>query len=224
MQQAYDFGATLQFGTVSAVDDTRHAVRVQLPALEDMETDWLPVVSLGAGGNRFYALPDAGELAVCLLDARGEGGVCLGVIYNDADPAPESDRNIWCKKFSNGTVIRHDRSDGQITVDTPGGVRIKAQKQIEVETDADVQIKAAKSVRIDTPGTVITGNAVVQGLLTYTAGLAASNGAGGTAADIKGTVKVEGDIRLNGVSLWHYLTKHVHPDLTSGGKTDVAEY
>nr|DAX40391.1 MAG TPA: baseplate assembly protein [Caudoviricetes sp.] len=206
MQQAYDFGATLQFGTVSAVDDTRHAVRVQLPALEGMETDWLPVLTLGAGGNRFYALPDPGELAVCLLDARGEGGVCLGVIYNESDPAPESDRNIWCKKFSNGTVIRHDRSSGQLTVDTPG----------------DVLVKAARQVKIQTPTTEITGDTNILGHLTYSAGMSASNAGGGVAASINGTADVRGDVLLNGVSLQKFVESHTHPG-DSGGQTGTPQ-
>ncbi len=205
MQQDYDFGATLQFGTVSAVDDTRHAVRVKLPALEDMETDWLPVLTLGAGGNRFYALPDVGGLAVCLLDARGEGGVCLGVVYNDADPAPESDRNIWCKRFANGTVIRHDRSSGQLTVDTPG----------------DVLVKAARQVKIQTPTTEITGDTNILGHLTYSAGMSASN-AGGVAASISGTADVRGDSLLNGVSLQKFVESHTHPG-DSGGQTGTPQ-
>ena len=40
MQQTHDFGATLQFGVVSAVDEAGHNLRVKIPALEDMETDW----------------------------------------------------------------------------------------------------------------------------------------------------------------------------------------
>ncbi|MDK4685685.1 phage baseplate assembly protein V, partial [Kingella negevensis] len=82
--QTHDFGATLQFGTVAEVDDKKHAVRVDLPALENLQTDWLPVITLGAGGNQFYCLPDVGALVACVLDARGESGVCLGAIYNDA--------------------------------------------------------------------------------------------------------------------------------------------
>ena len=53
MQQSHDFGATLQFGVVAAVDDAKHSVRVTLPALENLQTDWLPGVSLAAGGNQF---------------------------------------------------------------------------------------------------------------------------------------------------------------------------
>ena len=186
MQQAYDFGATLQFGPVAEVDAAAHAVRVTLPALEGMQTDWLPVVSLAAGGNRFYALPDPGELAVCLLDARGEGGVCLGVVYNAADAAPAASRDIWMKKFGNGTVISHDRSSGLVTVDTPGEVLVKAGKVV-----------------IDAPETETTGNLTVGGALTYMQGMTGyAGGQGGDTATIHGTLRTRnGDVVADGISL-----------------------
>ena len=200
MQQSHDFGATLQFGVVAAVDDAKHAVRVTLPALENLQTDWLPVIAANAGGNRFYALPDPGELAVCLLDARGEGGVCLGVIYNAADPTPAASRDIWCKTFSNGTVIKHDRSSGQVTVDTPG----------------DVLIKSGGKVTIDCAETETTGNLLVSGSLTYMQGMRGFGHGGGATATINGTLQtVGGDVRADNIS----LKKHPHPDLTSGGLT-----
>lgn len=205
MQQAHDFGATLQFGTVSEVDDAAHAVRVTLPALENLQTDWLPVVSLAAGGNRFYALPDPGELAVCLLDARGEGGVCLGVIYNAADPAPAGSRDIWMKQFANGTVISHDRSSGLVTVDTPG----------------EVLIKSGAKVTIDCAETETTGNLLVSGSLTYMQGMTGYGGAGGGAvATINGILRTRnGDVLADNIS----LKQHTHPDLTSGGNTGSAQ-
>lgn len=191
MQQAYDFGATLQFGTVAEVDAAAHAVRVTLPALEGMQTDWLPVVSLAAGGNRFYSLPDPGELAVCLLDARGEGGVCLGVIYNATDAAPAADRNIWMKRFANGTVISHDRSSGLVRVDTPG----------------EVLIKSGTKVTIDCAETETTGNLTVMGGLTYMQGMTGYAGAGGgDTATIHGTLRTTEDVVADGIS----LTGHDH--------------
>ena len=83
--QTHDFTATMQFGTVSAVDAAAHSLRVKIPVLDDMETDWLPMATPAAGGNRFYSLPDVGELVVCLLDARGEAGCVIGAIYNATD-------------------------------------------------------------------------------------------------------------------------------------------
>lgn len=49
MNQNHDFTATFQFGTVAEVDDKKHMVRVDLPALENLQTDWLPVITMGAG-------------------------------------------------------------------------------------------------------------------------------------------------------------------------------
>ena len=204
MQQSHDFGATLQFGVVAAVDDAKHSVRVTLPALENLQTDWLPVVSLAAGGNQFYALPDPGELAVCLLDARGEGGVCLGVIYNAADAAPAASRNVWMKRFSNGTVIQHDRSSGQVVVDTPG----------------DVLIKSGGKVTIVCAETETTGNLLVSGSLTYMQGMSGFGGGGGAVATINGTLQTRnGDVLADNIS----LKQHTHPDLTSGGNTGKAQ-
>ena len=171
-----DYTATLQFGIVSAIDAASHSLRVKIPVLDDMETDWLPMATPAAGGNRFYSLPDAGELVVCLLDARGETGCVIGAIYNAADKPPVSDQNKWVKRFTNGTVISHDRRSGEVVVETPGKVKIKAAQKVDIQS----------------PHTEITGNATVNGLLTYTAGLTASNDGGGEAANIKGTVNITG--------------------------------
>lgn len=201
MRREHDFGATLQYGTVAEVDAAAHAVRVTLPALEGLQTDWLPVLSAAAGGNRFYALPDPGELAVCLLDARGEGGVCLGVIYNAADPAPAADRNLWIKRFANGTVISHDRSSGQVRVETAG----------------EVQVKAAK-VFIDAPETETAGHLKVGGSLTYMQGMT-GYGAGGAAATLNGSLHtVGGDVSADGIS----LKDHTHNG-DSGGRTGTPQ-
>ena len=159
----HDFGATLQFGIVAAVDEAGHNLRVRLPALENMETDWLPMLTPAAGGNQFYALPDEGEQVVCLLDAQGESGVVLGATYNQADPPPAANKNLWVRRFKNGTLIQHNRASGNILMQTGG------------------------TVTIDAPDSVITGNALVMGLLTYQGGMVGSGGAG-AAARIQGAI------------------------------------
>lgn len=191
----HDFTATLQFGIVSAVDEAAHNLRVRLPALENMETDWLPMITPAAGGNRFYSLPDEGEQVVCLLDARGENGVVLGATYNAADKPPAASKDVWMRRFRNGTVIKHDRKSGNIDVQTQGTVTINA------------------------PNTIITGNTTVMGLLTYQGGMSGSGGAG-AAAVIDGAVQATGvissdsDVTANGIS----LTGHTHTG-DSGGDT-----
>ena len=190
MQQLHDFGATLQFGTVTEVDDKKHAVRVDLPALENLQTDWLPVVTMGAGGNQFYCLPDVGALVVCLLDARGENGVCLGAIYNDVDPVPATSRDLHVLQYSNGTRIQHNRKTGDVLVKTKG------------------------KVMIDAPNTETTGNMLVKGMLIYEKGLKAGNSESSSAANVTGEMNVEGDIIVNGIR----FSAHIH-DGYSGSQT-----
>lgn len=145
-----NLSATLQFGDVSEIDPTRHKVKVTFNSLGGMMSDWLPVITMGAGGNQFYALPDVGATCVCLMNANGDGGVVLGVIYNDKDTTPTSNGQMWVKRFSNGTIISHNRQNGQVIVQTGG----------------DVLIKSAKQVTLDVPTTIITGNVQVTGKLT----------------------------------------------------------
>lgn len=189
----HDFGATLQFGTVSDIDDKKHAVRVVLPALENLQTDWLPVITLGAGGNQFYCLPDMGALVVCLLDARGESGVCLGTIYNDSDPVPATSRDLHVLQYSNGTRIQHNRKTGDVLIKTSGVVTV----------DADCVVKKSLTVN---------------GLLTYTAGMAGSGG-GDSAATITGSLKATGDITAGNIS----VQNHNHMEQGDGAPTSSAQ-
>ena len=205
MQKLYEFGATLQFGIVESIDAGRHMLKVSLPALENIHTEWLPMLTAAAGGNSFYSLPDRGELVACILDARGENGVVLGALYNQADSTPVNNNNVWMKKFSNGTVISHNRNSGEVCVQTGGAVIV----------EADTVLVKAGDITLDAPTTTATGSLLVQGQLTYQGGMAGSGG-GGTAASITGTIKVEGgDVLADGKS----LKSHTHPDLTSGGNT-----
>lgn len=145
----HNFNATYQEGVVSAVDAKTHRIRVTLPALENLETAWLPYFTPFAGGNQFYGLPDVGELVALILDARGEGGYVLGALYNEQDPTPVADKEHWGMKFKNGTEIWHNRKNGDITVKTPGTVNVTASKVNVVapsEFTGDMQINGQLSV------------------------------------------------------------------------------
>lgn len=74
--KTHDFTATMQFGTVSAIDAAAHSLRVKIPVLDDMVTDWLPMATPAAGGNRFTASPMwANWLSACWM--RGVRPVAL---------------------------------------------------------------------------------------------------------------------------------------------------
>ena len=133
--QTHNFGATYQEGIVSAIDPKSYKVRCKIPALEDLETAWLSFLTPNAGGNQFYCLPDVGELVAILLDARGEGGCVLGAIYNEQDPTPVQNSDIWLKKFKNGTEISHDRKSGDVVVKTQGHITATAEGGATINAD-----------------------------------------------------------------------------------------
>ena len=197
-----ELAATYQVGIVTAVDPHKHNVRVQFPALDNLESDWLSVVTPAAGGNQFYSLPDQGAMVACLLDSRGEGGCVVGCLYNEIDPTPIGDNNVWMMSFKNGTIISHDRNTGEVLVKTSGQVKVKAS-----------------SVTIDATDTTITGNLLVKKKLTNLGGMEGSGG-DGAAVSITGSIQVKnGDIVADGIS----FKTHTHPDLTSGGNTGQAQ-
>lgn len=163
----HDFTATYQEGIVSQIDPKTHRIKATIPALEDLETAWLPFATPFAGGNQFYALPDKGELVAMILDARGESGYVLGAIYNEADPTPVTNSEIWLHKFSNGTEISHNRTTGDVVVKTSGTVTVTAGQAIvnaptEINGNTTINGTLHASGNI-TSGTEVSAPSVKQG-------------------------------------------------------------
>lgn len=174
--------ATLKYGIVTALDATTHRVRVRLPDLDDLETAWLPVLTLRTHRDRFERLPDVGEHVAVLLDARGEDGLVLGAIFSARDPSPGGSSDITAARFADGGLIQYDRASGTLTVIATGPVVVQAGGPVTV---------TAPSVTIDAPQVTVTGH------LTVGNGIAVSGG-GGSAATISGNVAVEGSISASG--------------------------
>lgn len=145
----HDFMATYQEGIVSQIDASKHMMKVTIPALDDLETAWLPMITPNAGENQFYCLPDVGELVAVILDARGENGVVLGAMYNEVDTPPTNNAQMWMKKFSNGTIISHDRSNGNVIVHTSGTVTATAPQVI---INGDLQVNGSIQATGDVVG------------------------------------------------------------------------
>ncbi len=106
--------ATAAWGTVTSVDDPEKLgrVRASLPALGTVETDWMGVMSAGAGGGKgLVILPDVGDqVLVLFIGGDVSQGIVLGGLYGTNGP---SDYGV------EGTSIR------RFTLGTPGGQKIK---------------------------------------------------------------------------------------------------
>ena len=149
--------AVVALGVVSRVDDPDKLgrIRVSLPTYGDVETDWMNVLSAGAGSNKgLMMLPDVGD-HVLLLFAHGDPGegIVLGGLYG-MKGMPDSG-------VDGGNVRRY-------TVLTPGGHRIcldDGRNLIHIEDSSGsyldlapskVKVHAAADLEIEAPGRAVT--------------------------------------------------------------------
>lgn len=144
-------------GQVTRVDDPDGLgrVRVALPVHADVETDWLQVVSLGAGaGKGLMVLPDRGD-RVLVLAPHGDlsQGVVLGGLYGGEG---------WPDAGVDGAAVR------RFTLRTSGGhslvfddgrrsIRVGDTTGSYVElTPERVRVHAATDLELEAPGRSVT--------------------------------------------------------------------
>jgi phage baseplate assembly protein V len=204
-------------GVVVAVDEQSARVRVQFADLDDLISDWLPVMQEFCVGNQQYRLPDNGSQVVCLMDENYEAGVVLGAIYSDADPPPVTNANLFYKKFADGTVLQYDRAGHKLTVDVKGEIDARADIQAVI-TSPLVKAVASTKVVCDTPLTECTGNLSVAGGITCVGTYGATGGKIVTPGDIQSTAgNVQDSVRSMAGDRAIY-NGHTHTD-PQGGST-----
>jgi phage protein D/phage baseplate assembly protein gpV len=149
-------GAVVALAEVTAVDDPDGLgrVRATLPAYDDVETDWMGVLTVGAGPSKgLIVTPDVGD-RVLVLFAREDPafGVVLGGLYGTGG-APDSG-------VEDGAVRRY-------TLLTPGGHRLTLDDElvkvhledttgsfIELSTDS-VLVHAERDLTLDAPARAV---------------------------------------------------------------------
>ena len=150
-------------GTVTRIDDPEGLGRVcvSLSACNGLETDWMCVISPGAGKRKgCMTLPDVGDdVLVCCSAENPAYGVVLGSLYG-AGGMPDAG-------IESGAVARY-------TLCTPGGQRVQLddhRKVIRLENSAGsymeltpnhVTVHSATDFTLDAPGRaiVIQANAI----------------------------------------------------------------
>lgn len=132
-----DIKKLIRVGTVSSVNAAAGTVRVAFAAQDDMVTYELPVITRGSKNNKDYWLPDVDEQVLCLFLPNTSGrGVCdgfvLGTFYSSIDGAGGKQRRCTCDKYGDGTIIKHDRSTGKLTINATGDLDIIAGGKITI--------------------------------------------------------------------------------------------
>ena len=132
-----DIKRLIRVGTVSSVNAAAGTVRVAFAAQDDMVTYELPVITRGSKNNKDYWLPDVDEQVLCLFLPNTSGrGVCdgfvLGTFYSSVDAPMENSGDVHAVKYGDGTIIKHDRSTGKLTINATGDIDIIAGGKVTI--------------------------------------------------------------------------------------------
>lgn len=110
------------------------------------------------------------------------------------------------------TVMVHNigtSQENEVRLKASGDIVINSPSKVQVNCEA-AEVNASESVTIDTPQTTVTGNMLVEGMLTYVSGLTGSGGS--STAVLTGNVVVDGEVTANGVN----LSTHTHGGVDTG--------
>lgn len=158
--------------------DSRHRVKVKYHWLgENVESDWLRVIQIGAGKDRgFHWMPDMNdEVAVVFDHGDMRSGYVIGGVYNATDTPKYpgvvsgvnevkslvSSKGHYFKLSDKGgeefaslslvgdkMFIKLDKDGQMIKVDSDGKVEIHGVQDITVKGDAKVAIEAAQDLEL----------------------------------------------------------------------------
>ena len=142
-------GAGLTPGVVTSVDDPdgHGRVRVKLPAYGDVETDWVQVLSLGAGqGKGLVILPGVGDRVLMALAGEDPGrGIVLGGLYGAEGPYDPGVAGGQVRRYSlrtpGGHTVTLDDERRRLSLQdptgsflelTPDGVRLSSKVDLVI--------------------------------------------------------------------------------------------
>lgn len=142
--------------------ERRGRIKARLPGYFDVETDWMPVVTLGAGsGKGLQVQPDVDDTVLVLLAHEDPAeGIVLGGLYGLRD-VPDGAGVVGgaVRRFQlrtpGGQVVRLDDERGGIVVEDRAGSRLElAPGRVTLHAAADLEI-AAPGHRVTIRGAAI---------------------------------------------------------------------
>lgn len=143
----------IRLGTVTAVrHSTPSAVRIKTG---ELETNWIPFLTLRAGDVKTWCPPSLGEQVV-LLSPGGEltNAVALTGLYADHMAEPSNSGAVHTITYPDGAEIKYDHGSSALSIN---GI-------------STLSINASESITINVPQMTITG------AVTQSSGPMSSNG------------------------------------------------
>ena len=102
-----------RIGKVSSVNGANCTVRVTFPDTDNLVSAELPLIVIGSYKTKGYWVPEVNTQVLCcfLPIISGVGlnkGFVLGGFYSVEDPPEETDPDVRCIKFPDGSFFRFD--------------------------------------------------------------------------------------------------------------------
>lgn len=121
----------IRIGRVSSIDVSTNTARVAFSDKDDLVSGNLMIINRGSMVDKDYWIPDIDEQVLCLMlpNKSGRGlneGFILGSFFSKEDKPQERSADVRAIKFGDGTVIKHDRSTGNLTINATGDISIVA--------------------------------------------------------------------------------------------------
>lgn len=131
----------IRIGRVSSIDVNTNTARVAFSDKDDLVSGNLMIVNRGSMVDKDYWIPDIDEQVLCLMLPNKSGlglneGFILGSFFSAEDAPQERSADVRAVKFGDGTVIKHDRSTGNLTINNATG-------DIDIIAGGTVTIKGA---------------------------------------------------------------------------------
>jgi phage baseplate assembly protein gpV/phage protein D len=148
-------GVATTLGIITDTDDPegRYRVRARFPVLGDVRSGWMPVLSLGAGASKGFAVvpePDD-EVLVLFPDGDPARGIVLGGLYGaktaPGERPPQGARSFVLQSPS-GPKLTLDGCNALMRLESGGG------DTIEMTPDATL-FRAKQDMTIEAPGRTI---------------------------------------------------------------------
>lgn len=167
-------GTLSTVGVVTDVEDPQSLgrIRVSLPNYADIESDWLEVMSPGAGKDKgLVTLPDRDDRVLVLLSDRDPAqGIVLGGLYGVQGPPDAGVEGSAVRRYTFVTpggqklrlddeekTVRLENSEGSYLLATPGRAKIANRGGSYVElTGSRLRIHANADLEIEAPGKSVT--------------------------------------------------------------------
>ena len=133
--------------------------KVRFPDIDDLLTQWIPVMHSKTQDDKQFWTPDIGEQVKCLMDDRLEDGCILGAIYSEVDIPPTDDPDEYGVTFKDGAWFSYNRRTGLFTALIIGDAVIEVGANLSVKVGGKADVDVAGNLLAKVGGTSFVDSA-----------------------------------------------------------------